>query len=191
MSAARLTYALTNKLRQSRNGVRFSSARFALFTFTLLAPELEYSAGAFDLINGETLKTMRDNANNANLSYFETLAQNNNSRNEAAADVENALRELAADYQSQLVNIHPDLATGMDAKNHTMTPPDWLDTDFYDEHKVEAATPDKQGLYRPDKAVSAAWDSGVASSDRNTTQSAFGSYWDRMNRGYDQRRRQA
>lgn len=148
-------------------------------------------SGAFDLINGETLKTMRDNANNANLSYFETLAQNNNSRNEAAADVENALRELAADYQSQLVNIHPDLATGMDTGKHTMTPPDWLDTDFYDEHKVEAATPDKQGLYRPDKAVSTAWDSGVASSDRNTIQSAFGSYWDRMNRGYDQRRRQA
>ena len=158
---------------------------------SLLYDMADRIAGAFDLINGETLKTMRDNTNNALLSYFETKAQNINSRNEAAADVENALRELAADYQAQLVNIHPDLAIGMDTENHTLTPPDWLKTDFYDENKVDAAIPESQGLYRPDKAVSTAWDSGVAKSDKQTASSAASSYWDRMNRGYDQRERQA
>lgn len=158
---------------------------------SLLYDMADRIAGAFDMINGETLQTMRDNTNNALLSYFETKAQNINSRNEAAADVENALRELAADYQAQLVNIHPDLATGMDTGNHTLTPPDWLKTDFYEANKVSAATPETQGLYRPDKAVSTAWDSGVAKSDKPTASSAASSYWDRMDRGYDQRKRQA
>lgn len=149
-------------------------------------------ATADDLIDTETLDTMRQNENAARLSYFEALAQNVLNRNESAADVEKGLRELYADYVAQVNNIHPDLAKDMvDTEGHKLNGVDWLDTSFFDEHRVEAAEPETAKLYRPDRANETARKQGLKNHGYNTASSAVGSYWDRMNRGYDQRERQA
>lgn len=147
---------------------------------------------ADDNIDSETLDTQRENVNGALLSYFEALAQNVNARNEMAADTESGLRELYADFLAQLNNIHPDLAEDkLDTDNHSVKPTDWLSTDFYGSHVTQAATPETQGLYRPDRANTTAVEGGTRAKEYNTASSAISSYWDRMNRGYDQRTRQA
>lgn len=147
---------------------------------------------ADDMIDSETLDTQRQNENSVLQSYFESLAQNNVSRQEAAMDTESSLRELYADYVAQLNNIHPDLAEGLiDGKGHTLNGVDWLDTGWFDKHRREALSPDRQAFYRPDKANSVAVSSGTRSSDSNRSSAVMQSYWDRMDRGYDQRARQA
>ena len=147
---------------------------------------------ADDMIDAETLDTQRENVNGANLSYFEALAQNVNSRNEMAADTESAMRELYADYLAQMNNIHPDLvADKLDTEGHSVKPVDWLDTDFYGSHVTQAAKPVTQGLYRPDRANTDAVEGGTRAKAHSTASSVVRSYWDRMNRGYDQRTRQA
>lgn len=149
-------------------------------------------AAADDNIDSETLDTQRENVNAALLSYFESKADDVNNRNQAALAVEQGLRELYADYIAQGNNIHPDLVQSqIDAEGHTLTGSDWLKTDWFDDHKVDAAKPDSQGLYRPDQANSSAREQDLTGGNYNMASSANGSYWDRMNRGYDQRTRQA
>lgn len=149
-------------------------------------------AVADDNIDAETLDTQRENINSALLSYFEAKADDVNNRNQAALATEQGLRELYADYIAQGNNIHPDLVQGqIDAKNHTLKGSDWLKTDWFDDHLVQAAEPERQGFYRPDYANDSAYRQGLKGGDYNTASSAVGSYWDRMNRGYDQRTRQA
>lgn len=147
---------------------------------------------ADDMIDAETLDTLRQNENSVLQSYFESAAQNNVSRQEAAMDTESSLRELYADYVAQLNNIHPDLAQGqINGEGHTLSGVDWLDTEWFDKHKREPLKPDRQGFYRPDKANTSAVEDGTRTDAHNTASSAVRSYWDRMNRGYDQRTRQA
>ena len=149
-------------------------------------------AAANDMIAAETLDTQRENVNQSLLGYYEALAQNVNARNEMAADTESGLRELYADYLAQVNNIHPDLvADKLDTKNHSVKPADWLPTDFYGSHVTQAAKPETQGLYRPDRATTDAVEGGVRRDDANHASAAARSYWDRMERGYDQRTRQA
>lgn len=147
---------------------------------------------ADDMIDSETLDTQRQNENSVLQSYFESLAQNNVSRQEAAMDTESSLRELYADYVAQMNNIHPDLAKDMiDGKGHTLNGVDWLDTGWFDSHQREALSPDRQELYRPDRANSVAVSSGIRDNDTSRSSAVMRSYWDRMDRGYDQRARQA
>lgn len=147
---------------------------------------------ADDNIDSETLDTQRENVNGALLSYFEALAQNVNSRNEMAADTESGLRELYADFLAQLNNIHPDLAEDkLDTEGHSVRPTDWLDTDFYGSHVTQAARPETQGLYRPDRANTTALSSGARSQDNSRASAVMRGYWDRMDRGYDQRVQQS
>lgn len=149
-------------------------------------------AEADDNIDAETLDTMRDNANQILMSYFESKMDDVNNRNQAALATEQGLRELYADYMAQGNNIHPDLVAGqMDTKNHTLKENSWLKTDWFDDHLVEAAEPESQGLYRPDRANTQAREKGLTGGSYATSSAAAGSYWDRMNRGYDQRTRQA
>lgn len=150
-------------------------------------------AAADDNIDSETLDTQRQNENQVLQSYFEALAQNNVNRQEAAMNTENGLRELYADYVAQLNNIHPDLAAEyMNNGGHTLNDsPDWLDTEFFDSHRRDPLSPERQGLYRPDRANHDARDKSLKGDSYNTASSAVSSYWDRMNRGYDQRERQA
>lgn len=150
-------------------------------------------AAADDNIDSETLDTQRQNENQVLQSYFEALAQNNVNRQEAAMNTENGLRELYADYVAQLNNIHPDLAAEyMNNGGHTLNEsPDWLDTEFFDSHRMDPLSPERQGLYRPDKANHEARDKGLNGGEYNTASSAASSYWERLNRGYDQRERQA
>lgn len=143
-----------------------------------------------DTIDEATLRNMRENINSIDNSYFEALAQNNNSRNEAAMNAEQGFRELAADYIAQLNNIHPDLAKDMiDGGNHTLKPPSWLNTDFFDSHKKEPVKPDDFSFIRPDMANKKADELNTGGS--NISQSVSGDYWQRMTSGYDQRKRQA
>ena len=147
---------------------------------------------ADDNIDSETLDTQRENVNSALLSYFESLAQNINSRNEMAADTESGLRELYADFLAQLNNIHPVLVEDkLDTENHSVRPTDWLSTDFYGSHVTQAAKPETQGLYRPDRANTTALSSGTRSQDTSRASAVMRGYWDRMDRGYDQRVQQA
>lgn len=147
---------------------------------------------ADDMIDAETLDTLRQNENAVLQSYFESMAQNNVSRQEAAIDTESSLRELYADYVAQLNNIHPDLAQDqIDAEGHTLNGVDWLDTEWFEKHKREPLRPDRHGFYRPDSANTVSVDKGIRTASHSTASSAVRSYWDRMNRGYDQRTRQA
>lgn len=152
-------------------------------------------ATADDNIDSETLDTQRENVNSILSSYQESLMQNINSRNEDALNTEYGLRELYADYVAQLNNIHPDLAAQyLNNGGHTLnSAPDWLKSgsNFYDENKMEIPDMELQSLYRPDRANHQAREQGLKDGSYNTASSAVSSYWDRMNRGYDQRERQA
>ena len=152
-------------------------------------------ATADDNIDSETLDTQRENTNSILSSYQESLMQNINSRNEDAINTEYGLRELYADYVAQLNNIHPDLAAQyMDNDGHTLNgAPDWLKSgdNFFDQHKQEIPEMELQSLYRPNQANHQARSKGLKGGGYNTASSAVSSYWDRMNRGYDQRERQA
>lgn len=179
MKLQRVTSALNDRSGNALNG-------------SYLADYRDLIAAADDNIDSETLDTMRENANNLNNSYFETLAQNINNRNEAALDTEQGLRELYSDYLAQLNNIHPDLVKDyLDTEGHNVKPMDWLQTDFFDSHKREAATPETQGLYRPDRANETAREQGLTGGRYATASAANGEYWNRVNAGYDQRPRQA
>lgn len=147
---------------------------------------------ADDNIDSETLDTMRENENSILMSYFESKMDDVNNRNQAALATEQGLRELYSDYVAQGNNIHPDLVEGLiNRGGHSLNDSSWLKTDWFDDHKVEAATPESTDLYRPDAANHQAREKGLKNSGYNTASSAVASYWDRMNRGYDQRERQA
>ena len=152
-------------------------------------------ATADDNIDSETLDTQRENVNSVLSSYQEALMQNINARNEDALSTEYGLRELYADYVAQLNNIHPDLAAGyLNTGEHTLNnAPDWLKnvTNFYRDHRQEIPEMELQSLYRPDAANHQAENEGVRDNDYNRLSSASNDYWTRMNRGYDQRVRQA
>lgn len=145
---------------------------------------------ADDAIDSETLDTQRENVGQALMGYFESKMEDVNNRNQAAANTEQGLRELYADYIAQGNNINPDLVNGLiDRAGHNLRSSDWLNTDFFESHRVEAATPEKQQLYRPDAANQGA--NGLRDDGWNTSSSAAGDYWSRMRAGYDNRNRQA
>lgn len=150
-------------------------------------------ATADDNIDSTTLDSMRQNVNQILQSYFESAAQNNVSRQEAAMDTEASLRELYADYAAQLNNIHPELASQyMDNEGHTLKDsPDWLETDWFEKHRRDPLSPDRQAFFRPNQANTVAREKGLKGGNYNTASSGVSSYWERMNRGYDQRERQA
>lgn len=141
-----------------------------------------------DMDDASVLDAMRENQDQLNASYFEALSANNNSRNEQAMKTESALRELAADYIAQGNNIHPDLVDDyIDEKNHDLEIPDWLDTDWFEDHLNPALEPEEQGFYRPDQAASDAWSKGLLTGERNTASSANQSYRDKLFGGYSRR----
>ena len=147
---------------------------------------------ADDNIDSETLDTMRENENSILMSYFESKMDDINNRNQAALATEQGLRELYSDYIAQGNNIHPDLVESLiNRGGHSLNDSPWLKTDWFDDHKVEAATPESTDLYRPDAANHQAREQGLKNNGYNTASSAVSSYWERMNRGYDQRERQA
>lgn len=148
-------------------------------------------ARRFDQDAAETLNTRRQNQNQVDNDYYEAVMATNNGRNEMYMNTEHDLRELAADYSAQLNNIHPDLVEDgiIDQEGHTLTPPDWLETDYFDEHVRDAIEPVTQELYRPDLSAVTANRRNLLS--RNTTsqnaKSANRSYWDRARLGYNRR----
>ena len=142
-----------------------------------------------DSLNANARNALRENNESINASYYESLMQNINSRNEAAADTEKALRELYSDYIAQGNNIHPDLVGGLvnQGEHGLNDAPDWLDTDFYDEHKAVMPDIEKSNFILPDQANTQIREQGLSNRDHNIASAAMSSYWDRLNRGYDQR----
>lgn len=170
---------------KKKNDAGFSGSLFYDMNDTL--------SDALDTVNSNVLNTMRENRDSVLASYYESLMQNINSRNESAADTEKALRELYSDYVAQGNNIHPDLVGDLiDKKGHGLNaPPDWLDTDFYESHKTSMPKPEESGFILPDQAHEQIRQQGLSKRDSNIASAAMSSYWDRLNRGYDQRGRQA
>lgn len=143
-----------------------------------------------DMDDASTLDTMRKNQNTIDNAYYEAIMQNNNSRNDQAMQTEKDLRELAADYVAQMNNISPGMVDEnelVDAENHTINVPDWLDTSFFSDHVREAITPEDQGLYRPDSAASDNWAQYLLTGQRNTASSSSPDYRSRLVQGYQRR----
>lgn len=163
------------------------------FSGSLLYDMNDTLSNALDVVNSNILNTMRENRDSVLASYYESLMQNINSRNESAADTEKALKELYSDYVAQGNNIHPDLIGDLiDKTGHGLNaPPDWLDTDFYESHKASMPKPEESNFILPDQAHEQIRQQGLSKRDNNIASAAMSSYWDRLNRGYDQRGRQA
>lgn len=143
-----------------------------------------------DIDDVEVLNQMRENQNQIDNDYFDALAANNNAMNELYLDTEYDLKQLASDYAAQVNNIHPDLAEDiMDADNHTLNIPDWLDTEYYEKHKKDAIDPTTQGLYRPATASIRANDRGLVNTNTSSQYSKSGNsdYWSRVRTGYNRR----
>lgn len=143
-----------------------------------------------DMDDASTLDTMRKNQNTIDNAYYEAIMQNNNSRNDQAMQTEKNLREIAGDYAAQMNNISPGMVDEnglIDAENHTLNLPDWLNTSFFDEHLREAVKPEDQGLYRPDAAASDNWAQYLLTGQRNTASSSSPGYRDRLVQGYQRR----
>ena len=141
-----------------------------------------------DQDDASVLDAMRENQDQLNASYFEALASNNNGRNEQAMKTEASLRELASDYIAQGNNINPELVEDyVDAENHDLEIPDWLEIDWFDDHLSEAVEPEEQGFYRPDDAVEEARRKGLLKPVRNSASSANRSYRDKLFGAYSRR----
>lgn len=142
-----------------------------------------------DMDDVEVLDTLRENLNDVNNDYFQSLAATNNSRNEQYMKTESSMRELAADYVAQLNNIHPDLVGEgvIDTENHTLNIPDWLTTSWFDDHVRDALKPEQRMLVRPNAAASGNWQRGLLTGDKNTASAGNQSYRNRLLNGYERR----
>lgn len=156
-----------------------------------------------DMDDVAVLNQMRENQNQIDNDYYDTIMSNVNARNEMYMDTEANLRELAADYAAQLNNIHPDLAediinnkkntldTGKTGKKDSDKSSSFQfpDTSYFDSHVRQAVKPKTQGLYRPADAGQQA-DVTNRSNRRSTSQysdSANTDYWARVRKGYQRR----
>lgn len=143
-----------------------------------------------DMSDTASLNQMRQNQNEIDNDFNEALMSINNSRNEMYMDTEQNLRELAADYVAQGNNIHPDLVQGyIDTEGHTLNPPDWLQTKYFDEHFIPAAEFETQPLYRPENAAALADQARLVNKETNSMFKDSGNmdYWSRMRKGYQRR----
>ena len=143
-----------------------------------------------DMDDVAVLNQMRQNINEIDKDYWEAIMATNNGRNEMYMDTERDLREIAADYAAQSNNIHPDLANGLiDAEGHTITPPSWLQTSYFDEHVRGPITPDEVSLFRPENAAATAEREGLTNKDTSSQHASSGNmdYWTRMHQGYGRR----
>lgn len=152
---------------------------------------LDATSNQLDMDTQEVLNSEMEAMNANNVDYFQALQSNINSRNESALDTEQNLRELGADYVAQLQNMHPDLAEKYIKENKksggTLNLPEWLKTNYFDENFVEAATPDIQGLFRPDAAGQEAWSKGLRPTSWNNSSSTNQTYQERLRQGYTRR----
>lgn len=165
-----------------------------------------YGSGALDLntdvqrVHDATasgvLETLEDNLNSIDTDYYQALQSSINGRNEMAMDTEAKLREGAADFASQLVNIHPDLATGeegdngqvIDTDGRKVNIPDWLPTEYFDGHVREAVDPERNGHIRPDAATQRASEAGLGQGAATTQSAANRRYWEALTQSYGQRK---
>lgn len=152
---------------------------------------LDLIARRDDQQDAEVLNAAHENESALWGDYYEAQQQNINARNQMYIDAQEAMRNVAADYVAQSNNINPDLATSMvDTNNHTITLPDWLQSDGYAEERFrDAVQPELQDFYRPAMDALTATNSNKVDREPTTTNraSANQSYWERMRNGYGRR----
>lgn len=154
---------------------------------------------ADDDIDVSTLTQLRQNLNAANDDYFSSLAQNNNSRNQATMENAAALRQLYADYAAQINNMRGEANQyssqsgyngetwndepyeGMfDFPGKTLNIPGWLDQgDIWNQYKVGAAKPIYDSDLRDTDMSNA-----PKNNSSNTGQSANDDYWAKVKSSY-------
>lgn len=152
---------------------------------------LDLIARRDDQADVEVLNTARSNEDAINQDYWEAMQSNINARNSAAVDAQEAMRNVAADYAAQGNNIDPDMVKDMmDNENHTLKPPDWLQSDDWAKNKFkDPVNPEMADFVRPAMTADTATKEKLV--DREPTSvnsgSANKSYWQRMREGYNRR----
>lgn len=174
-----------------------------------------YGSGALDLNTDfqrvhdanavEVLEALEGNLSDIDVDALQALQSNINARNELGVNTEAALRQNAADYAAQLNNIAPELANGseegfdeiIDTENRRLNFPDWLDTRYYEEHKVAPVEEKYRGLIRPAAAVERAygtpndsfdaWAKALQTTHTNNSMAANKRYWDILTHNYGNR----
>jgi len=156
----------------------------------------------------EVLETYEANLANIWNDYYDSLQQSRNGRNEFMMDTEAKQREGFADYAAQLVNIHPDIATGeytgtaenndegekwpnvVDINGRKLNAPDWLKTSLFDENYKGPVSYKNayMHLIRPDAARQKAYSANRKASRQRTSGSANRNYWSSLTRDYGNRR---
>lgn len=151
---------------------------------------LDLLARKDDLDDVEVLTTLAENLDQVNNDYYKALMATNNSRNEMYSDTEKDLRDLMGDYAAQMNSIHPDTADELiDSENHTLKPPDWLQTEYYEEHKRPEIQAQSRGWIRPANFADEVWGPNQVTNNRqpNLAQAGSRDYWSRMYSGYERR----
>ena len=171
--------SVTSQLREAQgNALRGSN----------LYDMLDLIARKDDMDDVEVLNSLRENLNNVDNDYWKALMSTNNARNEMYIDTEENLRDIAADYAAQLNSIHPDAADEIiDAEGHSLNPPSWLQTSYFDEHVRPALVPDERPLTRPEDALQATFGLSSTTNQQNTASAGAEDYWKRMYGGYNRR----
>ncbi len=173
--------SVTGQLREAQGGALRGSNLYDM---------LDLLARKDDMDDVEVLNNLRENLETVDKDYYKAIMATNNSRNEMYMDTEKDLRDLAGDYAAQLNSLYPTLADSMiDKEGHTIKPPDWLKTSYFDEHVREAVKPEARGLVRPENFSEQAWGRGEATNAGKPATAAMGSpdYWSRMFGGYERR----
>lgn len=191
-------YRINQKLQSAMRNMRDEMGNAAYGSD--YADMYESFARAYDQSNDDTLRAFRKNLEEIDANYYDAIMNNINSRNKLAADTQIAMRELGSDWAAQLNNIHPQLANGeyqsgvtgmgenrkegeapddagdldslIDRGNDTLKFPDWLKTDYADDHWSQAINPEMRPFYRPDLAAQTASDMGLRNRNTNTASAA-------------------
>lgn len=191
-------YRINQKLQSAMRNMRDEMGNAAYGSD--YADMYESFARAYDQSNDDTLRAFRKNLEEIDANYYDAIMNNINSRNKLAADTQIAMRELGSDWAAQLNNIHPQLANGeyqsgvtgmgedreegkapddagdfdslIDRGNDTLKFPDWLKTDYANDHWSQAINPEMRPFYRPDLAAQTASDMGLRNRNTNTASAA-------------------
>ena len=154
------------------------------------------------------LDALRETEMDINNEYYNALARTINGWNELAMDTEDKLNQSNLDYLNQLVNIHPDLASGkyegteengdagtkwpqlINADTGKINFPDWAVTNYYTDNK-KGPVARNQGitLFTPDNAADKAapivYGKGTGKNGPSTRHASTNDkYWDRLTRTY-------
>lgn len=157
---------------------------------------------SLDAQSVEVLESLGKTLSDIDTDLDYTHASNDNATRELAANTATAERNLAGQHIADLNNINPAFVNGeegdkiIDTDENTVTVPDYLKIDTYQDLKPESRTYDfVSQLFRPDQAYSkttggtleSLYDNALQSIAPHTNTAANKRYWDTMTRDYGHR----